>query len=120
MFVEEIDGVIVASARINRIQVAEYSNVKWKYPASDGEVMVLHTLAVSPKVRRSGYGTKFVEFYEKYALQNDCHYLRMDTWENNAIARSLYKKLGYDEVGIVNSNFNGIENFRLVCLEKML
>lgn len=120
MFVEEIDGIIVASARINQMQLAEYSNVNWKYPVLDSEIMVLHMLAVSPKVRRNGYGTKFVEFYEKYALQNGCRYLRMDTWENNAIARLLYKKLGYNEVGIVNSSFNGIENFRLVCLEKKL
>ena len=120
MFVEEADGTIVASARINKIQVAEYSEVKWKYPADDNEVMVLHTLAVSPSVRRNGYGTKFVEFYESYAIENGCRYLRMDTWENNAIARSLYKKLGYTEVGTIVSQFNGIKNFRLVCLEKRL
>lgn len=120
MFVEEIDGMIVASARINKIQLPEYSNISWKYSAPDNEVMVLHTLAVSPRKRRKGYGSKFIEFYEKYAFENNCHYLRIDTWEENHIARSLYKKLGYSEIGIVNSDFNGINDFKLVCLEKKL
>lgn len=120
LFVELDGDIIVASARINQIQVAEYADADWRYAAPGDEVMVLHTLAVSPKSARNGYGRKFVEFYEKYALENKCRYLRMDTWEKNSIARALYKKLGYNEVGIVVSEFNGIKDFRLVCLEKKL
>lgn len=120
LFVEIDNGIIVASARINQIQVAEYVNAAWEYPAPDNEVMVLHTLAVSPRIKHSGYGSAFVKFYEQYAIENGCRYLRMDTWEKNTIARSLYKKLGYKEVGIVTSEFNGISGFRLVCLEKRL
>ena len=120
LFVELDGDIIVASARINQIQVAEYADADWQYAANDDEVMVLHTLAVSPKSARKGYGRKFVDFYEKYALENNCRYLRMDTWEKNSIARALYKKLGYNEVGIVVSEFNGIKDFRLVCLEKKL
>lgn len=120
MFVEEDNGVIVASSRINHVQLDEYADVNWKHSAPDSEIMVLHTLAVSPRVKRNGYGTKFMKFYEQYSLENGCRYLRIDTWEKNHIARALYKKLGYNEVGIVVSEFNGIGNFRLVCLEKKL
>ena len=120
MFVELDNGVIVASARINKKQVAEYADADWTYQAPDDEVMVIHTLAVSPKCKEHGYGSKFVKFYEEYSLKQGCRYLRLDTWENNLVARSLYKKLGYNEVGIVTSEFNGISGFRLVCLEKKL
>ena len=120
MFVEVDNGVIVASARINKNQVAEYADAKWHYQASNDEIMVIHTLAVAPKYNGLGYGSKFVKFYEKYAAGHGCRFLRLDTWENNLIARSLYKKLGYNEVGIVISEFNGISGFRLVCLEKKL
>ena len=120
MFVEIDNGILVASARINQEQVAEYADVLWNFPANESEVMVLHTLAVSPKVKKRGYGMRFVEFYEKYSLENKCKYLRLDTWENNIIARSLYKKLGYNEAGTVISEFNGLSGFRLVCLEKKL
>lgn len=121
MFVEtDENGVIVATAKINQEQVAEYADAKWQYDAPENEIMVLHTLVVSTKVKQMGYGTRFVDFYEKYALENGCRYLRMDTNEKNSNARKLYKKLGYDEVSVVNSFFNGIAGVRLVCLEKKL
>ena len=62
-----------------------------------------------------GCGRAFVAFYEDYAKQHGCIALRMDI---NTRARNLYQRLGYEEIGIVESNFNGIPNVRLVCLEK--
>lgn len=120
MFVEEDDGVIVAAAKINQEQVPEYVNAAWEFEAPDQEVMVLHTLVVSPKAKRNGYGTKFVAFYEQYSMEHGCRYLRMDTNERNVRARALYEKLGYKEVSIVPCKFNGIPGVQLVCLEKRL
>lgn len=120
MFVEEIDGTIVAAARINREQVPEYADAEWTVDAPDDRVMVLHALVVSPKIKGKGYGTAFVDFYEKYAAENGCPYLRMDTNAKNVAARSLYKKLGYKEVSIVPCVFNGIDGVQLVCLEKTI
>lgn len=120
MFVEEIDGLIVACAKINQEQVDTYANAKWQYDAPNEQIMVLHTLVVSPTQKGKGYGSKFVEFYEKYALENGCHYLRMDTNEKNQNARNLYKRLGYIEVSIIPCVFNGIEGVNLVCLEKKI
>ena len=84
------------------------------------EVMVLHTLAVSPNVARKGVGSGFVKFYEEYARKKGCSVLRMDTNEQNIIARELYRKLGYLEAGIVPCEFNGILGVNLVLLEKKL
>ncbi len=117
MFVLDADGV-VAAAKINREQVPEYALAQWDFPAPDEQVMVLHTLVVSPRCKGQGYGSRFVDFYEAYARENGCPYLRMDTNERNLAARALYKKLGYREVGIVPCAFNGIPDVRLVCLEK--
>ncbi len=120
LFVLEDGGVIAASAKINRTQGEEYSRAKWTVDAPDGQVMVLHTLTVDPALRGKGCGTRFVDFYEKYALENGCPYLRMDTNAINASARRLYAKLGYAEADIVPCNFNGIPGVNLVCLEKTL
>jgi len=118
LFVMEIDGAIIASAKINQEQVPEYANCKWEFEAPDNNVMVIHTLVVDPDKFGNGYATEFVRFYEKYALEHDCQYLRMDTNATNYLARRLYKKLGYSEPGIVSCSFNGIEDVKLVCLEK--
>ena len=120
LFVWEQDGNILAAAKINREQVPEYALARWEYPAPDDKIMVLHTLVVDPAASGRGIGTGFVAFYEQYALENGCRFLRMDTNEINSAARTLYRHLGYREVGIVPCCFNGIPDVQLVCLEKYL
>lgn len=120
MFVEEDNGVLVACGRINREQVDVYARVPWEHPAEDSQVMVLHTLVVSPQAKGRGYGTKFVAFYERYALENGCPVLRIDTNERNTAARTLYRKLGFREAAVIPCVFNGIPGVGLVCLEKKL
>lgn len=120
LFVEEDEGRIVGAAIINQQQVDVYKTAKWNYIAPDDEVMVLHTLVISPMVSGKGYGKSFVNFYEEYALAHNCHYLRMDTNEINKQARAMYQKLGYKEAGVIPCVFNGIEGVGLVMLEKRL
>ena len=121
LFVLEDGGKICATARINQEQVLEYADGNWLYSdASDDEIMVLHTLVVDPQIAGHGYGKAFVSFYEQYAKEHNCPYLRMDTNEINAAARRFYAKLGFWEAGIVECTFNGIPGVKLVCLEKKL
>ena len=62
LFVLEEEGRIVAAARINRHQMPDYALVKWRYPARDDQVMVLHTLTVHPLHSCRGYGRAFLVF----------------------------------------------------------
>lgn len=120
LFVAEDSGSVVGTAIINQLQVDVYEGAAWEFPAADKEVMVLHTLVISPKAFGKGYGKAFVKFYEDYALSQNCPYLRMDTNARNLRARAMYQKLGYKEIGIVPCVFNGIEDVQLVLLEKRL
>ncbi len=120
LFVAEEKGTVVGTAIINHTQVEEYKLGNWQFPAKDDEIMVLHTLVISPSHSGKGYGKAFVSFYETYAKEQGCVFLRMDTNAKNQAARSLYRKLGYREIGIVPCNFNGIEGISLVLLEKKL
>ena len=120
LFVMEDDAGIVGSAIINRVQVGEYKYGKWKKNIPDCKVTVLHTLVISPKAGKKGFGRKFVEFYENYAIKTGAPYLRMDTNARNMRARELYRSLGYKEVGEVPCDFNGIKSVIMVLLEKTL
>lgn len=120
LFVQEDGGRIVGAAVINQVQVDVYAGAPWRDNAQDEQVMVLHTLVISPKEKRRGYGSAFVAYYESYARGQGCPYLRMDTNERNLHARRLYQKLGYREIGVAPCVFNGIEGVNLVLLEKRL
>ena len=120
LFVAEEDGIIVGTAIINQQQVDVYAGAAWEFPAEESQVMVLHTLVISPGAFGKGYGKAFVKFYEDYALSQGCPFLRMDTNARNLRARAMYQKLGYKEIGIVPCVFNGIEGVQLVLLEKRL
>lgn len=120
LFVAEADGKIVGTAILNQIQVPEYALGNWRYPAPADRVMVMHTLVIDPGAKGCGYGSEFAKYYEQYALEQGCHYLRIDTNARNENARRFYQKLGYAEIGIVPCVFNGIDGVQLVLLEKKL
>ena len=120
LFVLEDGGRVVAAMRVNHEQVPEYSSCRWEYPAADEQIMVAHTLVVDPAAKGKGYGRQMVAFYEQYAKEHRCPFLRMDTNAINTRARALYKSLGYKEIGITPCVFNGIGQVNLVCLEKKI
>lgn len=120
LYVLEDDGEIHGTGIINNTQDASYANGNWAGEAPDDEVCVLHTLVIDPACSGRGYGKAFVAFYENYAMETGCTELRFDTNERNSVARAMYKKLGYTEVGIVKTDFNGLDQINLVLLEKCL
>ena len=120
LFVLEDEGEIRGTGIINNVQVDCYSDGHWQHDALDNRVCVLHTLVISPASARKGYGKAFLKYYEDYAMQHGCPELRIDTNARNAVARAMYKRHGYSEIGIVPTCFNGIEGVQLVLLEKWL
>lgn len=120
LFVMEDECVVVGSGIINQSQVDVYEVANWRYKADPSEVMVFHTLAIDPTKKGKGFGKAFLKFYEEYALENNCYYLRIDTNEKNKVARKIYKSLGYEEIEIIPCTFNGMEGVNLVLIEKAL
>ena len=120
LFVLEYDEIVSGAGMINKIQVDVYLEAPWEYDAKDDKICVLHTLVISPRVSGKGLGTKFVRFYEEYAKEHGCSELRLDTNERNKAARAMYAKLGYKEISIEPTTFNGIPGVNLVLLEKTI
>lgn len=118
LYVMEEDGIVVGSAIINQKPADGYERAKWKISATMEESLVIHTLAISPKATHKGYGEAFIRFYEDMGKERGLKALRLDTNEKNIKSRPFYKSLGYTEVDIVKSNFNGVGIVNLVCIEK--
>lgn len=120
LFVLEVEGRVVSAGIINRDQAEAYAQGRWVHELPADRVCVLHTLVVSPAASKKGYGKAFVCFYEKYARETGCKACRLDTLEWNSVARTLYRKLGYGEVGIVSTELQGLTDVSMVLLEKFL
>lgn len=120
LFVAEEGDQIVGAGIINQIQVDVYADAPWAHAADARKVCVLHTLVISPHAAKKGYGTQFIRFYEEHARAHGWNELRIDTNARNTVARALYKRLGYREIAVVPTTFNGIPGVNLVLLEKHL
>lgn len=120
LFVLEENGAVLGAGIINRIQVDVYYSAPWQYETPDEKVCVLHTLVISPGAARRGLGRQFAAFYEAWARAHGCTELRIDTNVRNLPARNMYRALGFREIAVVPTVFNGISGVELVLLEKHL
>ena len=120
LYVLEEDGEVLSAMRINRVQDPAYAQASWHFPAPDGQVLVMHTLVVSPRGKGRGYGARMEAYFEQCAREQNASVLRIDTNARNAFARGFYRRLGFREAGVVPCSFNGIPDVHLVCLEKAL
>ncbi|MBV7271832.1 GNAT family N-acetyltransferase [Clostridiaceae bacterium UIB06] len=120
LYVGVENNVMVGCAILNHIQLKEYSKLNWNFRANGNEVMVIHTLCIDPMFSKRGFGKKFVDFSEQTAKKLRCKTVRLDTYEGNIPAASLYCKLGYRYVGSVEVNFQNVIMETLKCFEKSL
>lgn len=99
LYVYEEEGEVLGAAIFNHVQPPEYDNLKWNVEALGDEVIVLHTLSVSPRGRNRGIAKKLVAFGEQLGCELGCKTIRFDTSEFNKPAYSIYTGVGYAVVG---------------------
>jgi Acetyltransferases len=120
MFVGEDEKGIYGCVVLNSIQPNEYENISWLTKAEPEEVMVIHTLCIRPSASGKGKARSMVEFSENYAKEAGYKVIRLDTYEGNIPAASLYPKIGYTYVGITKFHFQNLIWENLKCFEKAL
>lgn len=119
LYVGVVDGTVAAAVILNHVQLPEYAAVDWTIPAEGEQALVIHTLVIHPQRAGRGLGQRCVAFAEELGRSLGCKAVRLDTYEGNLPAASLYRKLGYRYAGKTLFNFHGIvEN--LILFEKAL
>ncbi len=118
LYVGEENGRLFGSVVLNHIQLEEYAKIPWEYKAEGNEVFVIHMLCIRPDCARQGRGKEFVAFAEEMAKEKGCKVVRIDTYEGNAPAESLYTSLGYRLAGKTLFFFQQVIWENLICLEK--
>lgn len=59
--------------------------------------LVVHRLAVRPTAQGKGYGSRMMDFVERYASEQKARTIRLDTYIPNARNMGFYAKRGYIE-----------------------
>lgn len=89
---------IVSTMILNHHNNEEYKDVEWLVEASQEEVIVIHTLAVSPLFRSKGIAEKMVKDAIRLAEEKRYKALRLDVLKGNLPAMKLYEKVGFNHI----------------------
>ncbi|PWM21551.1 MAG: GNAT family N-acetyltransferase [Collinsella tanakaei] len=121
MYVMYREGALAGSMVLNSIQPDVYHTLEWNVQAQGEEILLVHTLAVSPRFRGKGISTALMDFVEKEAALRGCRCIRFDTSARNIPAIRLYERLGYEfrgtvDLGLTDMPAAGYDEFR--CYEK--
>lgn len=120
LFVGEENGTIFAAVNLNGIQLPEYDRIPWQFEARSEQVMVIHTLVISPRFSGRGKAREMVTFCEEEGRRQGKTVIRLDTYEGNHPANAMYPKLGYRFAGHARFLFQGFLDEVLNCYEKQL
>lgn len=117
LYVSEEGTDIYGSMILNQIQPSEYNEIDWQYAATPANVLVIHTLCICPSQAGKGYGRSMMSFALEKAGQLGCKAVRLDTWENNFPAISLYKSMGFRFAGTAPISLQGLIQEQQVYFE---
>ena len=120
LWVGEEDGVVYGCVNLNGEQLPEYDAIPWSIPARPSEVGVIHTLVIRPSWSGRGKAREFVAFCEEELRRQGKKTVRLDTYEGNLPANTMYPRLGYRLAGATEFFFQGFIHEILNCYEKAL
>ncbi len=98
LYVGTLCNDIAVLFTINKDCDAQYKNGSWQYP--DCEYCVLHRLCVNPAYQNRGLAKQALRHIEKALCRRGIEAIRLDVFCGNPFALSLYRKSGYETVGI--------------------
>jgi len=106
LFVFRMNNEIAGSIILNHEPETAYAQVIWGIEADYKDIIVIHTLVVSPKYMKTGVGEKLMDFAIEYSIEQEIKTIRLDVSIHNTPAISLYEKCGCKYVDTVDLGLN--------------
>lgn len=97
-------STILGACILDGNQAADYSKIPWLVDTIPDKVQVIHLLAVEPSARGHGVGRALVEKAIGVARSRGALAVRLDVFDNNPPARSLYLSRGFVDLGVFTIN----------------
>ena len=115
LYVARYDGRIVGSVILNHQPEKAYENVKWKIELDYSHIFVIHTFVVYPSFLKIGVGHALMDYSLELAQSSGIKSVRLDVYEKNLPAISLYEKCGFEYIDTVDLGLGhyGLEWFKL-------
>lgn len=120
LYVAKLDGKIVGSIILNHVPELAYDEAKWGVEADYSDVFVIHTFVIHPNNLRCGIGRVLMEFTIEFSRKLHAKAIRLDVYERNLPAISLYEQCGFQYIDTVDLGLSqyGLDWFKLY--EKVL
>lgn len=115
LFVVRHDGKIAGSIILDHHPDEAYNNIKWKIEGDYSRIFVIRTFVVHPSFLKMGIGRALMNYSFELAQQSGIKSIRLDVYENNLPAISLYEKCGFEYIDTVDLGFGnyGLDWFKL-------
>ncbi len=91
----KIVGCMAISSRIDK----EYIPLKWLTPNKNN--LYVHRLAIHPNYQGKGFARHLMDFAENFAIKNNYHSIRLDTFSKNKKNQKFYELREYKRLGNV-------------------
>lgn len=120
LYAAKIAGVIVGSVILNHTPESAYDGADWLVDAEYSDIFVVHTLVVHPAYLKCGVGKAIMDFTISHCINQQARAIRLDVYEKNIPAISIYKKYGFQYIDTVDLGLGkyGLHHFHLY--EKVL
>ena len=115
LYVARTDGRIAGSVILNHQPEKAYENVRWKMELDYSCIFVIHTFVVHPSFLKKGVGHALMDYSLELAQRSGINSVRLDVYEKNLPAISLYEKCGFEYVDTVDLGLGkyGLNWFKL-------
>lgn len=115
LYVAKHNGTIAGAIILNHEPEKAYHTAKWKMDCDYSEVFVIHTFAVHPKFMKAGVGKALMNFAEELSGRLKIKAIRLDVYEGNTPAITLYEKCGFTYIATVDLGLGeyGLQWFKL-------
>jgi GNAT superfamily N-acetyltransferase len=103
LIVAEEKGQVIAMVTLSPTMPSEYEQIEWSI--TGGKVNSIHRLGVHPILKTPKLAERIMNYAEEMAKQEGYCSIRLDTYSENTVANTFYKKIGYDYRGDINLQF---------------
>jgi ribosomal protein S18 acetylase RimI-like enzyme len=99
LYIFEKEGKVAGFICLNTQEDEAYRGLPWRLEET---ALVIHRFAVSKEKQRQSIGTKLVEYAERFALNKNIKYLKVDTNSRNSRMNQLFRKMNFEFIGQIN------------------